>query len=141
MCLPGLAPPLALAGRLLVDGGVLNNLPVDLMAEGGEGPILASDVIRRLSPREAADSSLPALPSLVETLSRATVLGSVERAESNRGLAQLVVTPEVQDIPLRDFTQLDRAIEAGRQAAQQTLADGGKEILLTLIRGESRHAD
>ncbi len=141
MCLPGLAPPLATAGRLLVDGGVLNNLPVDLMAERGEGPILASDVIRRLSPREAADSSLPALPSLVETLSRATVLGSVERAESNRALAQLVVTPDVQDIPLRDFTQLDRAIEAGRRAAEQTLAGGGKEILLALIRGESRHAD
>ena len=111
------------------------------MAERGEGPILASDVIRRLSPREAADSSLPALPSLVETLSRATVLGSVERAESNRALAQLVVTPDVQDIPLRDFTQLDRAIEAGRRAAEQTLAGGGKEILLALIRGESRYAD
>ena len=34
--------------RLLVDGGVLNNLPIDHMAEVGEGPIVAVDVIRRM---------------------------------------------------------------------------------------------
>ena len=37
-CLPGLAPPVALDGRLLIDGGVLNNLPVDVMAATGDGP-------------------------------------------------------------------------------------------------------
>ena len=121
MSIPGLVPPLSRSGRLLVDGGVLNNLPIDAMADSGEGPIVAVDVVRRL---EASAADEPPLPSIMETLSRATVLGSVERAERNRELALLVITPETQDIPLRDFRALDRAVEAGRAAARAALDAG-----------------
>ena len=127
MSIPGLAPPYAAAGRLLVDGGVLNNLPVDLMAETDEGPVVAVDVMRKLSPTQEVSS--PAFPSILETLSRATVLGSVERSEENRRLAPLIVTPEVQDMSLRDFTALDRAVDAGRRAAEEALAGGGGQAL------------
>ena len=81
MSIPGLVPPVRLAGTLLVDGGVLNNLPIDHMAETGEGPVVAVDVIRRLEPTGDEE---PELPSITETLARATVLASVERAERNR---------------------------------------------------------
>jgi NTE family protein len=114
-----------------VDGGVLNNLPVDSMADVGEGPIVAIDVVRRL---EASEDAEPALPSIMETLSRATVLGSVERAERNRDLAMLVVSPDVQDIPLRDFGALDRAVEAGRAATRRALDDGGRDAILAAVR-------
>ena len=130
MSIPGLAPPLPRSGRLLVDGGVLNNLPVDAMADAGEGPIVAVDVVRRLEP-SAEDE--PTLPSIMETLSRATVLGSVERAERNRDLALLVLSPEVQDIPLRDFGALDRAIDAGRAATRRALDDGGRDAILAAV--------
>lgn len=136
MSIPGLVPPLVRHGHLLVDGGVLNNLPVDLMAETGEGPVVAVDVIRRMGTAEDADSA-PTLPSIVETLSRATVLGSVERAESNRALARVIVTPDVQEIALRDFSQLDKAIEAGRRAAEDALAAGGKEALAASMNGSA----
>jgi NTE family protein len=130
MSIPGLAPPLPRGGRLLVDGGVLNNLPVDAMADAAEGPIVAVDVVRRLA---ASDAAAPSLPSIMETLSRATVLGSVERAERNRELALLVVSPDVQDVPLRDFRSLDRAIEAGRTAARAALDNGGRDAILTAV--------
>jgi predicted acylesterase/phospholipase RssA len=130
MSIPGLVPPLSRPGRLLVDGGVLNNLPVDAMADTAEGPILAVDVVRRLESSEAME---PRLPSIMETLSRATVLGSVERAERNRALALLVVTPDVQDVPLRDFRSLDRAIEAGRAAARRALDTGGRETIRAAV--------
>jgi predicted acylesterase/phospholipase RssA/CRP-like cAMP-binding protein len=130
MSIPGLAPPLPRSGRLLVDGGVLNNLPVDAMADAAEGPIVAVDVVRRLEPSAEEE---PALPSIMETLSRATVLGSVERAERNRDLALLVVSPEVQDIPLRDFGALDRAIEKGRAATRAALDGGGREAIVAAV--------
>ena len=38
MSIPGLAPPLPRGGQLLVDGGVLNNLPVDALAERARAP-------------------------------------------------------------------------------------------------------
>lgn len=134
MSIPGVAPPMLSAGRLLVDGGVLNNLPVDHMAETAEGPIVAVDVIRRL---EEPDGSEPALPTITETLARATVLGSVERAERNRALALLLVTPEVQAIGLREWSALDVAVEAGRRAATQTLEAGGADALRTALDAQA----
>jgi predicted acylesterase/phospholipase RssA/CRP-like cAMP-binding protein len=130
MSIPGLVPPLSRSGRLLVDGGVLNNLPIDAMADAAEGPIVAVDVVRRL---EASADDEPPLPSIMETLSRATVLGSVERAERNRDLALLVITPDAQGIPLRDFRSLDRAIEAGRAATRLALDAGGREEIVGAV--------
>lgn len=61
MSIPGLVPPLARGGQLLVDGGVLNNLPVDLMHDSHEGPVIAIDVVRRLELENG--SATPQLPS------------------------------------------------------------------------------
>lgn len=44
MCVPGIAPPVAWNGCLLVDGAVANCLPIDVMHALGRGPIIASDV-------------------------------------------------------------------------------------------------
>jgi len=121
MSIPGLVPPLARGGKLLVDGGVLNNLPVDLMHDSQEGPVIAVDVVRRLELENVSET--PQLPSIMETMTRATVLGSVERAERNRSLAALVISPDVQDVGLREFGALDRAVAAGRAAAEAALLD------------------
>ena len=99
------------------------------MADNDEGPIVAIDVVRRL---EASEEVEPPLPSIMETLSRATVLGSVERAERNRELA-LLVSRRRQDVPLRDFRALDRAVEAGRAAARAALDAGAREEILAAV--------
>jgi NTE family protein len=132
MAIPGLAPPVLRRAELLVDGGVLNNLPVDVMTSGEQGPVIAVDVMRRI---ETPSDAEVLLPTILETLSRATVLGSVERAESNRELASLLIAPEVQDISLRGFRHLERAVEAGRRAAENALGAGGKETLATSAHG------
>jgi predicted acylesterase/phospholipase RssA len=131
MSIPGVAPPVRRPGRLLVDGGVLNNLPVDHMHESGEGPIVAVDVIRRLG--EPGADEEPSLPSITETLARATVLGSVERAERNRELASLVIAPDVQSIGLREWSAFERAVEAGRREAAAVLEAGGAARLRELL--------
>jgi len=88
--------------------------------------VLAVDVIRRL---EEADGGEPTLPSIAETLARASVLGSVERAERNRTLALVLVTPDVQAIGLREWAALDTAVAAGRRATTAALESGGAEKL------------
>jgi NTE family protein len=113
-------------GRLLVDGGVLNNLPVDTMYDHAEGPIIAVDVARR---HERDPGESVRIPSIMETMARSTILGSGERSERNRKLATLVISPAAQDIGLREFRALDRAIAAGYEAASAALADGGADLL------------
>lgn len=64
--IPGLLPPVAVGDQLLVDGGVLNNLPVDVMADTGEGPVVAVDVMRPFTGRRAAPAATRSLRRAAE---------------------------------------------------------------------------
>jgi NTE family protein len=107
-------------GRLLVDGGVLDNLPVDVMIDLDEGPVIAIDVMR---PPRAVGRAAPAVPSIHETLLRAALLGSSRSADRNRARAHLVVAPDVRGIGMLDFGRLDAIVEAGRVAAEAVVED------------------
>ena len=50
LAIPGVYPPVTGGGRLLVDGGVMDNLPVGTMAAAAEGPVIAVDVSHRGGP-------------------------------------------------------------------------------------------
>jgi NTE family protein len=139
MSLPGIFPPVARAGRLLVDGGVLNNLPVGPMASG-EGPIVAVDVTARFGTPEGSGPPAshagvprwafrtrrgggePPLPNIKETLVRAISIGSVDAVGVARQQADLLIAPETGTVGMTEFEQLDRMVEAGRAAARTALA-------------------
>jgi EmrB/QacA subfamily drug resistance transporter len=146
MSLPGLVAPQLIGNRMLVDGGVLNNLPVDVMAAAGEGPVIGVDVTNRFE-RPAQDSANgPArhrrfrrggqrrdgdqpLPGFTETLTRALLLGSVDTAEACRTHADLVITPLSDGVGMLEFHQLDRMREAGRRAAREALEEVPESLL------------
>lgn len=113
MSVPGLAPPMVRDGRVLVDGGVLNNLPIDVMVADDEGPVVAVDVMRPYATGSAT--------TLVDTVGRAMVLGSWQKTALTRGLAICVITPELGSFGTFDFAHADRAVAAGRQAAEQVV--------------------
>ncbi len=140
MCLPGVFAPYAREEYLLVDGGVLNNLPVEPMAAMAEGPVIAVDVSARFLPpgakprfgrpriRQWAERSRRAvvgiedpLPNLKEILTRTIGIGSVDALERARQEADLLIAPDTGSIPLLDFKQLDRMVEVGRVAARAAL--------------------
>jgi NTE family protein len=125
MALPGLIAPVVSERRLLVDGGVLNNLPVDVMVATDEGPVIAVDVMRRPPPNEG--HTLP-VPPLLDTLSRATVLGSWQKTDANRELASLVIAPNLHEVGLLDFRRLDYMVEVGRRAATDALASSDLRV-------------
>ncbi len=112
MRIPGVAPPAVVGGRVLVDGGVLNNLPVDVMAADREGPVVGVDVMRPFGPPGAG-----AVPGIVETIGRSMVLGSWQKSARHRELARLVISPELGTVGLFDFGRYDELVRRGRQAA------------------------
>jgi predicted acylesterase/phospholipase RssA/CRP-like cAMP-binding protein len=127
MSLPGLAPPLRDGPRILVDGGVLDNLPVETMIRAESGPVIAVDVMGRSVPgARRSNRKGEQLPSLLETVARSTTLASRGRAEVQRELATLAIVPELRDVGLLDFARFDRVVEAGRRAAEEALVDGQK---------------
>lgn len=67
MILPSFAPPLPSQGRLLIDGGLMDNLPTEVMASDGDGPI---DAARDRGRRAAADA-LASSPDVAQWLAPA----------------------------------------------------------------------
>jgi NTE family protein len=135
-CLPGIGPPVVLENRLLVDGGVLNNLPVEPLAIRGEGPLIASDVTAQFQvnrPAGAAGRARARLRELLlglgnevplrlpEVLVRTLTLGSIDTVEESQRHAHLVIRPAVSAVGMVDFAQIDRLRRAGREAARTAL--------------------
>lgn len=139
LAIPGVFPPVSTSDdRLLVDGGVLDNLPVGRMAQRSEGPIVAVDVSARsgLLQRPARSQLRPGerrlrrvltgsdrdLPRLTETIIAAITVGSSDTALEARINADLVITPAVEGVGVTEWDALSRVRELGRQAAAEALA-------------------
>ncbi len=134
--LPAILPPIITQdGEVLVDGGVLDNLPVTTMRDIKTGPNvvvalrpdageawrikaryddvrstgqLARDIMLRRKPDES-------IPSLVETMSRSMVVGSQATVEQSLAQADaLVVPPLPQDMQLLDWHLGKDVAEAAR---------------------------
>ena len=136
LAIPGIFPPVRDGRqRLLVDGGVLDNLPVEPMARAGEGPVIAVDVGQRPDPqaqaggagrlgplgRRLAGSDVP-LPRVGETLMRTLTIGSADSVAAALRHADLVIAPRVEGVRMLDWKQLDHVREIGRRAAREALA-------------------
>lgn len=117
--LPGIYPPLVLNGRLHVDGGVLDNLPVSTLA-GSEGPLIAVNIGLGCSGSTRSDGP-PKVPGLGDTLMRTMTIGSQPSAIAAQNLAQVIIRPDTRAVGLLEFHQIDTAREAGRRAARDAM--------------------
>ncbi|HEX2895416.1 MAG TPA: DHA2 family efflux MFS transporter permease subunit [Marmoricola sp.] len=116
-------------GRLLADGGILDNLPVDLLTERDEGPVLAVNISMGGSGNGSRSrTGRPRVPALGETLLRTMMIGSGGAVAAARAQGAWVVTPPTLGVGLLEFHQLDRMIDAGRAAARVLLEQTGGDL-------------
>ena len=141
--LPGIMPPVVEQGDLLVDGGVLNNLPMDVMRRVcGRGTVIAVDVSaqvelagnhhygehlsgwRALWDRLNPWAQRLTLPSLAAIVGRAQELASAHRQadQFRQGLADLYLQPPLDQFGLFDFKAIDQIAEVGYHSARAQLA-------------------
>ena len=132
--LPGLFPPVQVGGRLLVDGGVLDNLPVAALCERPEGPLVAVNISMggSAAPRPPTDAPPRPLrtPALGETLLRTMLIGSGGAVEEARAAGAIVITPPAMGVGLLEFHQLDTLVEAGLTAGRRLVEESGLSSLL-----------
>lgn len=146
LSLPGVLPPVALSDRWLVDGGVLDNLPVAAVRErNGGGPIIAVDIRPRIdlsltpkaeggaSGRTARGRTRPAEergPSLVDVLVRSNILGSI-RAQSDTLAArpvELLLRPPVESYRILDFRRAPALIQTAYEHTVAALEDADPRL-------------
>jgi predicted acylesterase/phospholipase RssA/CRP-like cAMP-binding protein len=139
--IPVLGPAQIRGRRILVDGSLVDNLPVAEMAALGEGPVIAVDVKASVErpPAKSRQRSIGddsgserelRTPSLGETLARVLLIGSTNTSESARRHADWTITPRSDGVGLLEFHQLDQAREAGRAAAREALKDVPEGLLV-----------
>lgn len=132
---PGIVPPVVQNGELFVDGGLINNVPADVVAQRNAGPVIAVNVsgTATLSAGVDDDADLSgwqlllsghrrAVPSLSRVLVRAMLMASARHAESMRGVAALYLAPELPGMDVSDWNAIDRLVEAGYANASEALA-------------------
>lgn len=130
--LPGILPPVVDNGEVLVDGGVLNNFPADIMREFQRGFVVGSDVTRVSKGLLADDFENPpgffrwvarhgfsSAPPIAGLLMRSATLSY--DASTTRAMVDVLILPQLQDVEIRDWNAYDVAIEAGYETAMTTL--------------------
>ena len=129
--MPGVFAPFRLNGRLLVDGGVLNAVPADVVRQMGAEVVIAVDVSAELEEttifREAEKHRVPLsqIPVIIETLKR--TVGIMEREIREARLAQarpevLIHPPIGNDVTIfGGFGKAAEVITAGEMATLQAL--------------------
>jgi NTE family protein len=132
IAIPGILPPVIDGEEVLVDGGVMNNFPVDVMRELRRGPIIGVDVATKAAPMLTAssvgDGSLGwwirsgfRRPSIVNLLMRAGTVSSEAQTTAYRQRVDLLLDPPIESIDLMDWHAFDRAVEAGYRATMEAL--------------------
>jgi NTE family protein len=109
--LPGVFTPVEYEGRLLVDGGLINNLPVSAVREMGAEYIIAVD----LSSPPSGERKPPATVLGMWFLTVATLVRNTHREASE---ADVVIRPDVGEFSWIDLDDIPILIERGREATE-----------------------
>ena len=133
MAIPGVLMPVVEGNHILVDGGVLNNMPIDLMLAMRCGPVIAVDVMKQYrihaSEEHIEERSLwnllrprrRGVPNIISLLMRSGTLSSEIQVRHLRPRVDLLIEPQLESVGTLDFTAADRVIEAGYRHTMETL--------------------
>ncbi len=108
--IPGVFEPVSHAGKLLVDGGVVDNIPVDVAREKGADIVIAVDVSQGVGNTS--------IKNVLDVLLQATNIMFAENVERKKQGADVLVEPAVAGVGMLDFTQKKRCMQAGIDAAR-----------------------
>jgi len=149
--IPGVLPPVPDQGSLLVDGGVMNNLPIDAMRElNPTGPIIAIDVVPEEGPSLEPDYGLAVsgwrlavdrirkrrrsrlkAPAVGYTILRSILVGSDRTREQllDAKLADLYLDLCIAGVGLLEFERVEeiaqRGYELSREPIRRWIEEGG----------------
>jgi lysophospholipid hydrolase len=153
MSLSGFLPPLCDQGSMLVDGGYLNNLPVDVMQSQGADIIIAINVARDddtvainypdyvsgwwilFKKLFFLRNEIPPLEEIQSRLTYAWCMRSLEEVYRLKGC--LHMKPPVQSYGLMEFNKFNDIVEAGYAYGKECIAKWEKSGVISLLKPET----
>ena len=114
MSAPGVFAPVDLNGRLLVDGGLAENLPIDVARAMGADVLIVVDVTFPLLPREELKSALSISNQMLAILVRK----NADRQRATLGPDDVMIEPVLGVTASTEFSAADQTIALGEEAAR-----------------------
>lgn len=114
---PGALQPTQIDGKLLVDGGIANNMPVDVVKAMGADIIIAVDIGSPLVKKDKLDSTIAVLDQLSNFLTNA----STEKQKQLLTDKDVLIRPAIDALSTTDFTIMPLALTLGKEAATNQL--------------------
>jgi NTE family protein len=111
--IPGVFEPVAHEGKLLVDGGVVDNIPIEVARAKGADVVIAVDISENVGNVN--------IKNLVDVLLQSTNIMFAVNVGHRRAGADVMVQPKVGGIAMLDFTRRKEAMDAGIAAAREAL--------------------
>ncbi len=135
IAIPGVMPPVFTAGHVLVDGGAINNLPVDVMRGFGHGRVIGIDVgADQAFTTDFDDVEVPPFwrvwswfrakrrrVNILQILWRSGMVNSAATSAVHRESSDLLVRPSLGHIDMLNWRAYERAIEVGYQHTRELL--------------------
>jgi predicted acylesterase/phospholipase RssA/CRP-like cAMP-binding protein len=136
--IPGVFPPAVVDGQLTIDGGILDNLPVDRMRSRPVGRVIAVD----LTGRQTYEVDYPTVPSpwallagrylpfrrryrvpgFMTVMLKAAEIGTMRAAREAGQRADLLIRPDVNRFSLTDVKPFEAIVAAGHAGGRAALA-------------------
>jgi predicted acylesterase/phospholipase RssA/CRP-like cAMP-binding protein len=126
--LPGLSSPILGEQEALVDGGLVNNIPADVLVAKGCNFVIASSVTAKLEKQfsgisvEKGDSPKRKKPSTLQVLMRGHLVQSSNMNAVGVEPADVVIAPDVTAFDLSEFERTDEMADIGEQTAREMIA-------------------
>ncbi|MCK5739858.1 patatin-like phospholipase family protein [bacterium] len=114
MAVPAVFEAVEIGDKLLVDGGVVNNMPVDRIKAFGADIVIVIDIDRRLQKKVE-------LNSLDRVVRQLITFQDYEKTMRNRKLSDLIITPDLRGIQATNFSRstVDTLISQGEKKARE----------------------
>jgi NTE family protein len=117
MSVPGAFPPVELNGRLLIDGGIVRNVPVDIVREMGADIIICVDVDKPMATRKELGGSLSILNQMIDIMMKKNVKDQVKTL----GPQDVYINPELGELGSGDFDKAAEISRLGEKAAREKI--------------------
>jgi NTE family protein len=113
--IPGVFNPVEHQGKLLVDGGVMDNIPISVAREKGADIVIAVDISENVINFN--------ITNLIDVMVQSINIMFRENVFRKLKDADVVIVPPVGDVGMLDFSQKKRCMQAGIEATQKAMPD------------------
>jgi len=117
MSVPAAFAPIRVRGKLMVDGGITDNVPIDVARDLGAQRLIVVDVAEPLAADDKLNSPFTIANQMLTTLMK----HASDEQIATLGAGDILLRPALGDFTSADFERTERAVELGEAAAQQAV--------------------